>query len=146
NRSFTLPRTLAASAAAAAALMAAHPARALEVAPGDYEFLPPGINIGLLYVQHAKRSELYSNGSKVLDDAKLTSDIGMARYIRPVELNASTTLALNAILPFGRLKTDDQAAILGSANGTADLVLGAPVEFLLDSTTRDAFSIGPFVY
>jgi len=127
-------------------MLTAHTACALEVTPGDYEVLPPGVNVGLLYYQHARRSELYADGEKFLDDAKLTSDVGIARYIRTVGLNANTVLDINVILPFGHLKADDQIAALGSASGTGDLIVGAPVKFLLDSNTRDVFAVGPYLY
>ena len=139
----TLARTVTLIAAAAAA---APSASALEVTAGDYEVAPAGVNILLLYYQHAERSDLYVNGTKVATDFSLKSDIGLIRYIRTVGLSPSVSVDPQAILPFGKLKSGGSAAFLGEASGTADLILGAPVKFLLDPTTRDAFSIGPFIY
>jgi hypothetical protein len=135
-----------ASIAATLSLALATPAQALEVTAGDYEIYPPGVNIGVLYYQHADRSNLYSNGKKVSSNFDLQSDIGLARYIRPLALSDTATLDLNLILPFGRLRGSGEASVLGKANGTADLIVGAPVKFLLDPATKDAFSIGTFVY
>lgn len=126
--------------------MVAPAAHALEVTPGDYEIFPPNVNIGLLYLQHAKRSDLYVDGNKVSGNFKLSSDIGLARYIRTVPLGATTSVDINVILPFGRLEASGDAAALGSASGSADLIVGAATRFLLDPTTRDAFSVGTFVY
>ncbi|MGA0611994.1 transporter [Caldimonas sp. KR1-144] len=121
-------------------------AQALEVTAGDYEIYPAGVNIGVLYYQHATRSDLYANGTKVLGNAKLTSDIGIARYIRPIALSETATLDINVIQPFGHLHAKDDVAFLGSRSGAADLILGAPVKFLMDPATRDAFSVGPYLY
>jgi hypothetical protein len=82
----------------------------------------------------------------VASDFSLKSDIGIIRYIRPVQWAPNVVVDPQAILPFGRLKTGGSASALGNASGTADLILGAPLKFLLDTTTKDAFSIGPFVY
>ena len=57
KRPATIVGTLAATLAS--------PASALEVTAGDYEVYPAGVNIGLLYYQHADRSDLYVNGTKV---------------------------------------------------------------------------------
>jgi hypothetical protein len=122
------------------------PAHALEVTAGDYEIYPADVNIGLLYYQHAERSDLYVKGTKVSRNFNLKSDIGLLRYIRPIKLNDTATLDLNVILPFGELKGSGDASVLGKANGVADLIVGAPVKFLLDPTTKDAFSVGTFVY
>jgi hypothetical protein len=132
--------------AATLGLILTAPAGALEVTAGDYEIYPAGINIGLLYYQHAERSDLYVSGNKVSTDFNLKSDIGLLRYIRPVKLSDTATLDVNVILPFGRLSTSGDASVLGSANGAADLILGAPVKFLLDAQSKDAFSVGTFVY
>jgi hypothetical protein len=124
----------------------AGPALALEVTAGDYEIYPAGVNIGLLYYQHAQNSSLYADSNKVSDDFRLKTDVGLLRYIRPVKLTDIVTLDLNVILPFGRLSAGGDAAFLGDASGIGDLILGAPVKFLLNAETKDAFSIGTFVY
>jgi hypothetical protein len=136
-------RTLAVAALTASGASAVH---SLEVTAGDYEIYPAGANIGLLYYQHAERSDLYVGGNKVSSNFKLTSDVGLARYIRPIKVNDTTTVDFNAILPFGRLKGSGDAAVLGSTSGTADLIVGAATKFLVDAATKDAFSVGTFVY
>ena len=120
-------------------------ASALEVGPGDFEYLPSGINVGMLYYQHAQRDSLYAQGKKVPGSNKLTTDIGIFRYIRPVELSNSVTVDLNLIQPFGHIDAKDDASFLGHASGMGDLTLGPVVKFLLDPETRDVFSIAPFI-
>lgn len=132
--------------AAALSLGFAPGAQALEVTAGDYEVYPAGVNIGLLYFQHADRSDLYVKGDKVSSNFKLKSDIGLLRYIRPIKLSETAVLDFNVILPFGSLRGSGDASVLGSASGQADLILGAPVKFLLDPNTKDAFSVGTYVY
>jgi hypothetical protein len=139
-------RTLMLALVAVVGAALAPAVHALEVTPGDYEIFPPNVNIGLLYLQHAKRSDLYTGGQKVSSNFRLSSDIGLARYIRTVPLSATTSVDINVILPFGRLKASGEAAALGSASGSADLIVGAATRFLLDPQTRDAFSVGTFVY
>jgi hypothetical protein len=135
-----------ASASALALMLAAPSAMALEVAGGDYEVYPTGVNIGVLYYQHAETGDVYSNGHKVASNFNVTSDIGLLRYIRPIAVTPTINWEPQFILPFGEVKGKDNAAALGSASGTADLILGSVFKWLLDPTTRDAFSIGPFLY
>lgn len=136
----------AAAAALAVWALGAGSAQALEVTGGDYEQVPGGLNLGMLYLQHAERSALYVQGRKVLGDFNLKSDIGLLRYIRTVQLDATTTVDPQVILPFGKLSTSGSAAMLGNAEGVADLIVGAPVKFLLNPTSKDAFSVGPYLY
>jgi hypothetical protein len=139
-------RMLVPLAIASAFLAHVPAARALEVTGGDYEVYPAGVNIGLLYYQHAETGDVYASGHKVASRFNVTSDIGLLRYIRPVAVNSTLTLDPQFILPFGEVRGKDNASALGSASGAADLILGLPFKFLLDPTSRDAFSIGPFLY
>lgn len=124
----------------------AQSAHALEVTAGDYEAFPGGTNAAILYYQYANRSDLYANGNKVSSNFNLKSNIGIARYIHVVKLSETAVLDPQIILPFGQLNTSGDAAVLGNAGGTADVIIGAPVKFILDPTTRDVFSIGPYLY
>ena len=124
---------------------AAMPAQALEFTAGDYEQLPGGMNIGLLYLQHADRTHLYANGNKIANNFKLTSDVALLRYIRTIQLNDTTTFDANLIVPMARLRTSGAASVLGDASGVGDIVTGGAFKFLLDPTSRDVFSIAPFL-
>lgn len=128
------------------ALCCAIPAQALEIAPGDYEVYPAGINIGVVYYQKAKRSDLNVNGDTVSDNFNLDSDVALLRYIRPIQLSEKVTMDLNAILPVVKLSTGGDASppqgSLGNASGAGDLVLGAAFKRLLNPKTRDALSVG----
>lgn len=132
-------------AAVALAAACALPAQALEFTAGDYEQLPAGTRVGLLYLQHAERSRLYAGGQRVSDDFKLASDVALLRYIHVLPLGPAATFDANLILPLARLRTDGAAAPLGNASGVGDLVTGGAFKFLLDATSRDVFSIAPFL-
>ena len=120
--------------------------QALEVTAGDYEVFPANINIALLYLQHSTASDLMVNGVTVARHFKVTPDIGLARYIRTIEVAENAVYDLNVILPFGRIRAQENASALGGTDGAGDVILGGPVKFLLDAKSRDAFSIGPLVY
>ncbi|WP_231999513.1 hypothetical protein [Pseudomonas extremorientalis] len=75
--------------------------QALEVAPGDFEPLPAGADAVLFYYQHTDRSELYQNGHRTSDNAKLSSDVGILRYIHAVGLGENLSWEPQILLPFG---------------------------------------------
>lgn len=50
-------------------------AHALNIDAGDYTALPEGTNLGLLYIQHAERNSLYSDGKQLPGNNGLDSDI-----------------------------------------------------------------------
>lgn len=121
-------------------------ASALEVTAGDYEAPPPGLNFAVLYLQAAQRSDFYVDRNKVSSNFKLRTSIGLARYIHVARLGENAVFEPQVILPFGRLATGGDAAFLGDASGVADLIVGAPVKFVLDPASRDTFSVGPYLY
>lgn len=121
-------------------------AAALEVTAGDYEAFPAGSNIALLYYQYAERTDSYVHGNKVSGNFGMDSSVALARYIHVVKLSESADLDPQFILPFGSLRTNGDASVLGNASGSGDLIVGAPVKFILDQKTRDVFSVGPFLY
>lgn len=141
-----LRNTIIAGAVLLASLGMIRPAAALEVTAGDYEAFPAGSDIAMLYYQWADRSQTYSHGNQVSGNTGLTSNVALARYIHVVKLSENAVLDPQFILPFGRLSTSGDMAALGNASGTGDLILGAPVKFILDQSTRDVFAIGPYVY
>ncbi|TDY98202.1 UNVERIFIED_ORG: hypothetical protein DFO49_0502 [Herbaspirillum seropedicae] len=142
----SLRKTITASTSLLASLAVIHPANALEVTAGDYEAFPAGSDIAMLYYQWADRSQTYSHGNQISGNTGLTSNVALARYIHVVKLSDNAVLDPQFILPFGRLSTSGDLSALGNASGAGDLILGAPVKFILDQGTRDVFAIGPYVY
>lgn len=117
-------------------------ASAQETAPGDYEQLPGGLNVGILYYQTATREKLRSNGETLTDNFKLNTDIAIARYIGSRTINKTTTYDLNAILPLGEVSTSGDAAVLGDANGVGDLTLGVAFKKMTNVEKRNITSFG----
>ncbi len=146
---FRKPRRVAAApvcAGLSAWLLLAPAASALEVTAGDYEALPAGSNIAMLYYQYATRGSLYANGNKISGNFGLDSNVALARYIRVVGLSDNLVVDPQVIVPAGRLHTGGDAAALGTASGVGDLILGVPLKYILDGRTRDVISIGPYLY
>ena len=52
-------------------------AQAVEVSPGDYEVLPAGATIGVVYYQHSTTDSAYAQGHKASTDFNLTSNVGI---------------------------------------------------------------------
>lgn len=121
-------------------------ASALEVTAGDYEAPPPGLNFAVLYLQNAERSDFYANGSKISNNFNLKTNVGIARYIHVAKWSDTAVIEPQVILPFGQLRSGGDAGFLGDASGLADVIVGAPIKFVLDPTTRDTFSVGPYLY
>jgi hypothetical protein len=139
-----LTRPLRAFAALAAAAALSSPAHAIDVDAGDYTALPPGTNLGLLYLQHASRDKLYADGDKVGIRPKLDSDIGVLRGVHYMDIGGYI-VDPQFLLPFGKLDAGRDISALGSNSGVADLILAATVWFnKADSKTH--FGITPFLY
>ncbi|ADU72720.1 transporter [Pantoea sp. At-9b] len=126
-------------------LLSATSAFAVEVAPGDYSQFPDGTTVGLLYYQHATTGSARSHGDKVSSDYNVTSDIGMLRLLHTVQISETATLDPQFLLPFGRVFGSGDAAALGSANGTGDLILTVPLKVRLNSG-GDIFGFAPYLY
>lgn len=127
-------------------LTAVGTAHGLEIAAGDYEPLPAGMNALLLYYQHSQSSDFYSQGRKVSDDFKLKTDVSLLRYIHSIGLSDTAVIEPQFILPYGHLHASGDASALGQTSGTGDLILGAPVKWTLGTVNKDVFSLGPYLY
>lgn len=136
---------LARGAALALGLALGLPAHAMDVDAGDYTALPPGTNLGLLYYQHAERTELYSDGDTVLNDAKLKSDVGILRGVHFMDIGGYT-VDPQFLLPFGQLDAGGQISALGNESGVADLILAATVWLHNDPKNKTYFGITPFLF
>lgn len=132
-------------AGAALAAAWAFPARALDVDAGDYTALPPGTNLGVLYLQHAERKKLYSNGDAVLSNARLDSDVGILRGVHYTTLGGYT-VDPQFLLPFGRLDAGGDIAALGDRTGIADLIVAMTVWVHNDPKNKSYFGITPFIW
>lgn len=128
-----------------AALLPSLCAQAIEVTPGDYEQLPADTTLGLIYYQHATTDNLYAQGKKVSSDFNLTSDVSILRLIHVLGLTETLTVDPQILLPFGRIDTGGDANTLGSATGTGDVILAAPVRLRLNES-RDVIALTPYVY
>lgn len=128
-----------------AALLPAFYSQAVEVTPGDYEQLPVGTTLGLLYYQHATTDSLYAQGRQTSSDFNLKSDIGMLRLLHVYALSDTLTIDPQFLLPFGRIAGGADASALGDASGTGDLILAAPLKLRLNSA-RDTLSFTPYLY
>ena len=126
---------------AAAAMGNAH---AIDVDAGDYTALPVGTNLGLLYYQHAERDRIYSHGERV-SGGTLQSDVGIARYVRYVDIGGFTATP-QILLPFGRLNGSDNLSALGHTSGVGDPILAATVFLLNDQKNKRFFGITPYLY
>ncbi|WP_290873945.1 transporter [Aquabacterium sp.] len=120
-------------------------AHALEITAGDYEQLPAGTQVGLLYLQQASGTDLYAHGEQVVSGFKVRSQVAIWRYIRTLQVTANTTFDANLILPMAQVKGDGLAASLGQTHGVGDLVVGGAFKTLLDPVSRDVLAIAPFL-
>ncbi len=128
-----------------AAVTIAAPAAAIDVDAGDWEAPPAGMNLGLIYYQHATRDTLYAQGTKVLDDAQLSSDVGLFRYMHTFDVGG-LVVGPQFILPVGRLKANGDLAALGNASGVGDLLLAMPVWVVNKPKERTYLGFAPYVF
>lgn len=115
---------LAVGAALAGALIGTE-AHAIDIAPGDYAYLPAGTNLFIAYFDYAQSSSFKtSNGIKV-PNSSVSSTVGIARYLHYTDIGGSAFL-FQAVLPFGTINSPKVGGVgLTPANGLGDLTLGA---------------------
>lgn len=112
--------------AGATLTLAAAPARAIDVAPGDYVIAPSGTNIALLYLQHQSADSFELNGSDI-PGSELGANVMVLRGLHYSEAFGMPAL-YHAILPVvgfdtARIGGADQ----GTSEGVGDLTLGFTV-------------------
>ena len=121
-------------------------AQAIDVDAGEYTAaLPAGSNIGLLYLQHAQRRSLYSDGHKVAIKAGLDSDIGILRAAHYQQLG-DYTINTQFLLPFGRLEGTRDNDSLGQTSGVGDLILASTLWLVNDPAKNRYWGIAPYLY
>lgn len=120
--------------------------QAIEVAPGDFEPLPAGADALLLYYQHADRSEQFQNGHRVSDNAKLSSDVAILRYIHAIGLSENLSWEPQLLLPFGQMNASGDVGSLGDTQGVGDPIITAPLKWTLPTANKDVFALAPYLY
>ncbi|WP_018634380.1 transporter [Neomegalonema perideroedes] len=107
--------------------LAASPAAAIDIMPGDYTVLPSGTNAALLYGQYATAGKLHVEGAGEIPDSKLETAVGIARLLHYSDIGG-VPVAGQAILPFGGLtEARIGGADLERENGVGDVTFGATV-------------------
>lgn len=107
-------------------------AQALEVTPGDYEALPVGATVGLVYYQHSTTNSAYAQGHKASSDFNLTSDIGILRLVHAYRLTDQLSIEPQILLPFGHVSSGGDASAVGSTRGVGDVTVTAPLKYRLN--------------
>lgn len=103
--------------------LAATPASAIDVGPGDYAIAPAGTKLGLLYFQHLRSRDFQMQGEKV-PGSRFVGNVGLMRGLYYTTI-ASEPVVWQFVMPFSHLPT----ATVGGARqrvseGTGDLTLG----------------------
>lgn len=116
---------------------------ALEVQPGDFEILPDGKSLALLYYTHTQGNQFYQSGEKLSNHAELSTDIGLARFIHTIHPVENLSFEPQVILPFGQVKGSEDIAALGKASGVGDVIIGMPIKYAL--SPANTVSVAPFI-
>lgn len=120
-------------------------AHAIDLDAGDYDHLPSGTNLALVYYQHASRDSLYDGNGKVSDHVKLQSDIGIARYVHYLDF-AGIQIAPQILVPFGRLDASQDISTLGDSSGLGDIILANTFFLHHDAASKTTVGITPYLY
>ena len=116
---------------------------AIEVQPGDFEILPNSKSLALLYYTHTQGDQLYQNDEKLSKHAKLSTDIGLARFIHAIHPIENLSFEPQVILPFGQVKASEDLAALGKVSGIGDVIIGMPIKYALSQA--NTVSVAPFL-
>lgn len=125
--------------------MAASQIHALEVQPGDFEELPNGTTMGLLYYNYTSSKDLYANDRKVSSNANLKANAGLARFIYAIHPIQSISIEPQVILSFGRVTASGDIAALGKTTAIGDITYGMPIKYIPNFAPKHTFGIAPFV-
>ncbi|NMG32907.1 transporter [Azoarcus sp. TTM-91] len=123
-------------------------AGAAEIAtdPGDYAALPPGTDLGILYLQHTERDAYYAGGDKLPGRFRLETDIGLLRWVHYARLG-DYVIDPQLILPFGtvRLKTPFAGLSSTSASGVGDPLVGGTLWLVNQAEEKRWLGLSAFV-
>lgn len=121
------------------------PSYAIDIDAGDWETAPAGTNMAMFYAQHVERDQLFAKGQVAANNARLESDIAILRYVHWTTLGGYP-FALEALLPFGKLKADGAMSSLGNASGTGDIILTTPIWLVDNKAERNSFAVVPYIF
>jgi hypothetical protein len=127
-------------------LLYAAPGLAVTLYNGDYSYLPDDTTLGVLYLHHTRGRDLYSRGEKISDDAKLSTDVQLLRFVRYEDWGDDYGLVPQVVIPIGYAKTGGILADQDVTNGVGDVFFVLPMHFLKDPTGREAKSISVWLW
>lgn len=109
--------------------------------PGDYTGLPAGTHLALVYAQHLRANDVYSEGSKVADNLGLGVNVGLLRYVHFTKLG-DYLIDPQIIVPFGSQRVD-----LGDSHtsGIGDIIVGGTLWTVADLKTSEHLGFTAFL-
>lgn len=126
-------------------VFSASQAYAIDLDNGDYVTAPQGTQLAMLYLQHANRDSLYSNGKKLQGENELISNIGIARYVYYTKLG-NYTIAPQILIPFGQIEANKDISSLGKTSGFGDIILAVPLWAKEDKDKGEYLGFTPYLY
>lgn len=138
------PGHWAITAAVAAMALASPLTHAVSVDAGDYDAVPVGTRLGLLYYQYSSGDTLYAGGHRVADDARVRAQVGVLRAVKYVDIGGFT-VAPQFLLPFGSIQTAGDLGGASVRNGVGDLILASTV-FLYKDEQRRVLGVTPWLW
>lgn len=135
---------IAGTLAGAVLALASLDASAVSVDAGDYDYVPSGTRLGLLYYQYSSGDTLYAGGRRVSDDARLRAQVGILRAVKYVDIGG-LTVAPQILLPFGSIQTAGDLGGASVRNGVGDLILASTV-FLYKDERRRVLGVTPWLW
>lgn len=139
-----LKKTVLSVAISAAATFSA---QAAEVAadPGDYDALPAGTNLAILYGQYGSADKFRANGDLTPGDAGLDTKIGLARLVHYMDIGGYI-VDPQIIVPFGEVELKEPLGPIeaSSESGIGDPILGATIWFLNKPEQREYLGFSAF--
>lgn len=137
--------TIATLATLLAVTFAAPAAKAIDISPGDYAYLPAGTVLGLGYLGYQSASSFRDRTGISYPNSRDSAIVALARALYYGETNG-VGWAIQAIVPAGALTS---ARVGGSdlpkANGLGDVILGATV-FPVHSADPTGTTLGLTAY
>lgn len=119
-------------------------AQALDIDAGDYDGLPTGITLALLYAQYAERDQLRANDARVPGDNGLRSEVSVLRLGHTIEIGGMPFVP-QVLIPFARIEGLDDMAPLGRSSGVGDAIFAFPTWFYRDFQNHRHFGFTPFL-
>lgn len=128
-----------------ASLVSSSGVYALDLDAGDYDYIPSGTNLAMLYYQHANRDQLYAGSEALSGNYRLNSDIAIARYVHYMDW-AGVQIAPQILVPFGRLSAGKDNRDMGDSSGLGDIILANTFFVYHNPESKTNVGITPFLY